>query len=108
TGDRVDLGLALLALKRRYRGGLTLNVGLRAGERAFHLRFSPDRLVVRDRPEEHADLELEAREEVLRALFTGGATASSLRAGRRLRVTGAEPAFADLLAALDLGAGAAS
>jgi DNA-binding HxlR family transcriptional regulator len=107
-GDRVDLGLALLALKRRYRGGLSLTVGLRAGDRRFALHFSPDRLVVRDRAAEHAELELEAGEEMLRRLFTGASPARGLLASGRLRVSGGERRLPELLAALGLAADAKS
>jgi DNA-binding HxlR family transcriptional regulator len=98
--DRVDLGLALLALKRRYRGGATMTVGIDAGSRAFSLRFTPDRLVVRDRPAEDPSCLLEADTETLRALFAGAAAADELRAAGKLRVVGPARTFAALLSAV--------
>jgi DNA-binding HxlR family transcriptional regulator len=103
SGDRVDLGLALLALKRRYHGGITLSVALEAGARRFALRFSPERLVVRDRPPEDPDLVVAGDEEALRLLFTAAAEPSSLRAAGRLRPRGQETAYLALLDALALG-----
>jgi DNA-binding HxlR family transcriptional regulator len=102
-GDRVDLALALLALKRRYRGGLSLTVGVETEARRFALRFSPDRLVVRDRAAEDPDLVLGGDEQDLRALFTGAAAPAAPGAGP-LRVSGHQGAYASLLEGLGLGA----
>ena len=102
AGDRVDLALGLLSLKRRYRGGLSLTVALDTGERQFGLRFQPDRLTVRDRGPDDAQLSLAASEPIFRALFTGQSTAAALAASGKLRLRGTSTSLGDMVSALGL------
>jgi DNA-binding HxlR family transcriptional regulator len=97
--DRVDIGWGLLSMKRRYRGGLSLVVGLEIGERAFELVFEPDYLAVKEREPIRADVVLRCPQEVLRELFWGGADGIALRDTGRLLVTGRQQAFRSLLRA---------
>jgi len=100
--DRIDLALGLLSLRRRYRGGLNLTLGVAAPTRSFSLRFEPERLVVRDQPAEHADLTLTADEPIVGALFMGQADAGTLVGSGKLRVGGATERLGEVLAAFGL------
>jgi DNA-binding HxlR family transcriptional regulator len=68
-GDRVDLGWALLSLKRRYRGGANLVVGLEAGDRHFELGLEDQHLRVLEREPQRPDLVLRGSPEAVFALF---------------------------------------
>ena len=48
-GDTMNAGWGLLALKRRYRGGVHAVVELRLGERRFELAFEKAHLHVKER-----------------------------------------------------------
>jgi len=104
-GDRVDLALGLISLKRRYAGGVKLTVGLKAGPRAFALLFGAKGLVVRDRAAENPDVTITGDERALRALLILGHDASKLRASGAISVEGAPRDWARLVAALGLSAG---
>jgi DNA-binding HxlR family transcriptional regulator len=105
-GDRVDLALGLISLKRRYRGGETLTVGLAAGARAFTLRLTPAALVVRDRAPEGADLTVAGTEPALSSLLVHGQDAAKLRASGAVTVEGGARDWDRFVAALGLQAGA--
>jgi len=85
-GERMDMGWALLSMKRRYRGGLTLEVELRltgsstttntspvaTTERVFALTFGDRYLKVRDRPATAPSLVISGSTDVVRAVFFAG------------------------------------
>jgi DNA-binding HxlR family transcriptional regulator len=105
-GDRVDIALGLLSLKRRYAGGLDLTVSLRAGERPFTLRHTREGMVVRDRASDAHDLGVEAPDEAtFRGLFFRGEDAAALRASGALIVTGDEDDWIRWCAALGVNNG---
>jgi DNA-binding HxlR family transcriptional regulator len=100
-GDTINLGWALLSLKRRYRGGLARLVEIRAGERRYSLEFTASSLSVGERAAERPDLILEGDMEVLRgAFFEAGAFARLEEAGQ-LRVSGSRAAFREFERAFD-------
>jgi DNA-binding HxlR family transcriptional regulator len=107
-GDRVDLALGLISLKRRYAGGLKLTVGLAAGARAFALLLTPDRLVVRDRAPESPDLTIAGDEPALRALLVQRRDAAKLRGSGAISVDGPPREWARFVKALDLVDGRAA
>jgi DNA-binding HxlR family transcriptional regulator len=86
--DTVNLGWALLSLKRRYRGGLTRTVELRVNERRYSLAFAPEYLAVEERAVEHPDLALSAEAGAIRALFFGERSSADLEAAGELGVVG--------------------
>jgi DNA-binding HxlR family transcriptional regulator len=86
-GERMDMGWALLSMKRRYRGGLTLEVELRltgstpssaatvassTTERVFTLTFGDRYLKVHDRPATAPSLVVSGSTDVVRAVFFAG------------------------------------
>jgi DNA-binding HxlR family transcriptional regulator len=101
-GEVVDLGLAMLSLRRRYAGGLTLTVGVTAGPRAFTFLLSPTQMVVHDEPAQRPDLRLAGDAPTLRALFFQRADAAGLRASGGLTVTGDEADWAGVREAFGL------
>ncbi|HVU04142.1 MAG TPA: helix-turn-helix domain-containing protein [Polyangiaceae bacterium] len=68
-GDRMDIGWALLSMKRRYRGGERFVAELAVGPlpRSFTLTLEPGKLGVEERAEPRADLAVRARDQ--EALF---------------------------------------
>lgn len=76
--DTLNVGWGMLSLKRRWRGGWTGLVEVRAGERAFELACRPDGLGVLERPSPHAALRIAGPVEAVRALFFGGVRAPDL------------------------------
>ena len=68
-GDTFNLGWALLSLKRRYRGGLSATLEVRAGERRFTLKFDERALSVAERAADRPDLVLMGSEKALRTLL---------------------------------------
>ncbi len=87
-GDTVNLGWAFLSLKRRYRGGVTGTVSVRAGERSFTLDFADGYLGVAEPGRERADLTLTGDVAPVVALFFQGASRARLEASGQLRVEG--------------------
>ncbi len=77
-GERVDVAWGLLSLKRRYRGGLDVTLGLEVDDVWFTLTFEPEWLrVLKGRPPRaRASIHLSAQ--ALRALLFGGASLASL------------------------------
>ena len=65
--DRMDIGWALLSMKRRYRGSATFVVEIAAGERRFELVLGGERLGVQERASERAVVRLHAEDQ--EALF---------------------------------------
>jgi len=107
--DTVNVGWALLSLKRRYRCGLTLIAELNVDERAFELAFTPTHLVVTEAPAARPEVRVTGRWADVRAWLFGGAAAGSERAAAarahelvragKLDVEGARAAFEALLSA---------
>jgi len=91
-GERVDIGWALLSMKRRYRGGGDLVVELRvhsgARPRTFTLTLLPTYLRVEERAAVAPDLVLSADVQVLRGLLFAGASVADARASGGLSVAG--------------------
>ncbi|HKA89938.1 MAG TPA: helix-turn-helix domain-containing protein [Haliangiales bacterium] len=71
-GDLRNIAWGLLSLKRRYRGGADLVVGIDAGGRRFELAFSPARLDVAEREAVRPDLTLAGPLAAFRRLFGFG------------------------------------
>ena len=72
-GDRVDLRWGILSMKRRYSGEGSGHVCLRAAERCFDLRFSPELLDFQEREAIEAPAQVQGGLEQVRAwLFMGG------------------------------------
>jgi DNA-binding HxlR family transcriptional regulator len=97
--DTLNVGWALLSLKRRYRGGLTLVVELGIDERRFELAFTPRHLAVTEGAATRPDLSVAGSLADVRAWLFGGADARALAQVGKLRVEGAETAWEALLAA---------
>jgi DNA-binding HxlR family transcriptional regulator len=100
-GDTINLGWALLSLKRRYRGGLERVLEIRAGERRYCLEFSPDSLVVEERAAEHPDLVLTGAAAVIRALFFELQGFAELEAAGKLSLGGSRASFREVERAFD-------
>src|SRR5262249_49825089 len=68
-GDRLDISWGLLSLKRRYRGGVSLVVGISAAGRSFELALSATRLDVSEREAVRPDLTLAGPVAAFRRVF---------------------------------------
>jgi DNA-binding HxlR family transcriptional regulator len=105
--DRVDVGWALLSLKRRYRGGGGGDrvVQIRVGERSFALRLLPDSLEVKERVPDRPDAIISLGVAELReALFTeGGRSLAKLARARAVEIEGDPSLLEDALRPLDGG-----
>ena len=99
--DTLNIGWALLSLKRRYRGGLNLVVELDLGERAFELAFTPGYLAVTEARAVRPDLSVKGSLAAIRAWLFQRGDASALRAGGELVVSGDEVGFQALLGAFN-------
>ena len=81
--DTINTGWGLLALKRRYRGGMDAVVELRLGERRFELAFEKAHLHVKERDAIRPQLVVAGSLEAFQAwLFKGSAAADLQRAGK--------------------------
>jgi DNA-binding HxlR family transcriptional regulator len=81
--DTINAGWGLLALKRRYRGGVDAVVELRLGERRFELAFEKAHLHVKEREAIRPQLIVAGPLEAFQAwLFKGFAAADLQRAGK--------------------------
>ncbi len=92
-GERVDIAWGLLSLKRRYRGGLQLELELRvtvdgAIVRQFSLSFLERYLRVRDRPHPAPDAVVTITLAALRGVFFGGADVGAAVAAGDIRAVG--------------------
>ena len=97
--DTLNLGWALLSLKRRYRGGLELVAELRIEGRHFELAFEPGYLAVTERSAPRPDVTLTGSVEDFRAWLFRGEQALELARNGRLTVDGSERAFVELATA---------
>ena len=98
--DRFDIGWGLLSLKRRYRGGLSLVLGLRVEQRAFEIVCSPEQLQVKEREAVRSALDVRGNEAAFRAVFWGGADARKLCSQGKLELSGSSTLFARFLRAV--------
>src|SRR5262249_27028539 len=89
----VNIAWALLSLKRRYRGGVTLVVALRAGEREFELVFTPSYLAVTEGRAARPELRVTGSLQAVRAWSFERVDASALREQGELTVDGPETAW---------------
>ena len=94
--DTFNLGWAFLSLKRRYEGGLSGTVEVRAAEQRFTLGFSKAYLSVEERAAERADLTLSGEQSAIVALFFRGVSAVRLEQSAGLSVTGSRTLLRDL------------
>jgi hypothetical protein len=73
AGDTVNIGWALLSMKRRYRGGRQMTVALEIDDRdrprRFELRLRPRRLEVLERSAENAQLTIRGKLPAIRELL---------------------------------------
>lgn len=96
-GDRLDIGWALLSMKRRYVGGEDFVAEIACGPRTFTLTLAPDRLGVEERAAERPVVSVRAgdQEALFDVFFRGVPTATLERRGA-LVVSG-DPARWDTL-----------
>jgi DNA-binding HxlR family transcriptional regulator len=97
--DTVNIGWALLSLKRRYHGGLALVAELGVDERIFELAFTPARLSVTEGRAARPDVRVNGRLSHVRAWLFQGADARTLVQEGKLEVEGPATAFDALLSA---------
>ena len=87
-GDITNVGWGLLALKRRYRGGVDAVVELRVGDRRFELVFEAAYLHVKERDAVRPQLTIAGPLEAFQAWLFKGVAASQLQRGGQLTVDG--------------------
>ena len=104
TGDAVNIGWALLPLKRRFRGSSrAIAVAIESKGASYSIRIGPNGVEVGEgRAPDPADLTLRAAPNVLRALFFASASAAALIAERALVALGTKRDLADFLRAFAL------
>ncbi|MFO0725380.1 MAG: helix-turn-helix domain-containing protein [Myxococcota bacterium] len=86
-GDRRDPGWALVSMKRRFRPGPLLSLGLKVDERSFRL-LGGEKLTIVEGELAGVEAVLELTGEAFFALFFQGAALGSLEREARLRVQG--------------------
>jgi DNA-binding HxlR family transcriptional regulator len=102
-GDRMDIGWALLSMKRRYRRSSAFVAEIASGARRFELVFGGDKLGVAERPSENAALKIGATDqEALFDVFFRGVRAEMLIGRGALYVTGDRALWRALLGAFAL------
>ena len=87
-GDITNVGWGLLALKRRYRGGVDAVVELRVGDRRFELGFEAAYLHVKERDAVRAQLIIAGPLEAFQAWLFKGVAPSQLQRAGKLTVDG--------------------
>lgn len=87
-GDVTNVGWGLLALKRRYRGGVSAVVELRVGDRRFELVFEAAYLHVKEREAVRPQLIVGGPIEAFQAWLFKGIAGSELQRGGKLTVDG--------------------
>jgi len=87
-GDITNVGWGLLALKRRYRGGVDAVVELRVGDRRFELVFEAAHLHVKERDAVRPQLIITGPLGAFQAWLFKGVAASQLQRGGQLTVDG--------------------
>ncbi|HET9932712.1 MAG TPA: helix-turn-helix domain-containing protein [Polyangiaceae bacterium] len=91
--DTLNVGWGLLALKRRYRGGLTQSVELTVGDRCFELTMTPAYLDVKERSATRPDVKVRGDLGAVRGFLFQGADAELMRKRGELVVDGSEAAW---------------
>ncbi len=97
-GDTLNIGWALLSLKRRYLGGQSLTAGFRIGERAFELSLRPSYLAVTEHEPLHVDIWVEGPLGAFQRWLLRGEPAQALRDKKALTVHGDDRAWQILTA----------
>ena len=92
-GDTLDIGWALLSLKRRYRGGRKLVAELVVDERCFELVLDTAYLTVTEGRATRPDVSVRGSRDAIRAWLFLRRDASALRSEGALSVDGSEPAW---------------
>jgi DNA-binding HxlR family transcriptional regulator len=87
-GDTTNVGWGLLALKRRYRGGVRAVVELRLDERRFELAFEEARLHVKEREAVRPQLVVTGALEAFQAWLFKGIAPTELQRDGKLTVEG--------------------
>lgn len=87
-GDTTNAGWGLLALKRRYRGGVRAVVEFRLGERRFELAFEEAHLHVKEREAVRPQLVVAGALEAFQAWLFKGIAAGELQRDGKLTVDG--------------------
>ena len=90
--DTTNVGWGLLALKRRYRGGVRAVVEFRLGERRFELAFEEARLQVNEREAVRPQLVVAGALEAFQAWLFKGVAAPELQRDGKLSADG-DPAI---------------
>jgi len=104
-GDRIYLGWALIALKRRFRGvSSPVTAELASDDLRFQLRLTQDYVDIREGTPWIAEVAAEGSLPNMRDLFFNGASAAELASTGRLAVRGDLGAWKDFLRAFDLKA----
>ncbi|MEZ4220576.1 MAG: winged helix-turn-helix transcriptional regulator [Polyangiaceae bacterium] len=97
--DRFDIGWALLSMKRRYRGGLSLSMRLEVDERVFAIDCEPESVQVKEREPERPQLTLRGGLEAVVDLFFLQGNPSQLIQQGRIELVGTRESLRRLLAA---------
>jgi len=97
--DTLDIGWALLSLKRRYRGGLALVAAFDVEDRSFELVFDARYLAVTEGSAARPNVAVRGDIAAFRAWLFAGADADALRHEGALAVAGAEHAWQALRSA---------
>ena len=87
-GDITNVGWGLLALKRRYRGGVDAVIELRVGDRRFELVFEATYLHVKEREAVRPQLVVAGPLEAFQAWLFKGVAPAQLQRGGQLTVDG--------------------
>jgi DNA-binding HxlR family transcriptional regulator len=104
-GDRVNLAWGLFSLKRRYRGVTRpVTAELRAGDRIFQYRLSPEYADLREGSPWLPDFHMRGEPDAFADLFFRGRPRSDLSAANRLAVSGSESSMKMFLDAFGLAA----
>jgi DNA-binding HxlR family transcriptional regulator len=103
-GDRISLGWALIALKRRFRGcPAPLTIELGTPDRVYQYRLSGGYPDVREGTPWIADLAVAGRLDAFRALFFGWDSPEHLIAAGRLTLSGNANRWWEFLGAFGIG-----
>lgn len=95
-GDTLDMGWALLSLKRRYRGGSKLVAEVVVDGRSFELVLGSTYLTVTEGAATRPDVSVRGAREAIRAWLFLGRDPHALRSEGALSVDGSEPAWKEL------------
>ena len=104
-GDTLDIGWAMLSMKRRFtKVTKPYVIELRVDTRVFQYRIDRSGVNVREGADRHADCVVSARADAVRELFFRGASASALASKKHVTIEGRGAAWAAFLGAFGLNA----